>query len=122
MALRLQGATQYPEVKSASQSVRFVSPTVRLAVGFKFGMPVRDALMNLTDRVPLVDVKFFLTEVMQRETGGNLAEILDNFSYVIRERFKIQRQVRRTSYRKHGRRNLASVFGNLCGVRSQLIC
>jgi len=57
----------------------------------KFGMPVRDALMNLTERVPLVDVKFFVTAVMlQRETGGNLAEILDNLSYVIRERFKIQ--------------------------------
>jgi tight adherence protein B len=61
----------------------------------KFGMPVRDALMNLVDRVPLVDVKFFVTAVMlQRETGGNLAEILDNLSYVIRERFKIMRQVR----------------------------
>jgi tight adherence protein B len=61
----------------------------------KFGMPVRDALLNLTQRVPLVDVKFFVTAVMlQRETGGNLAEILDNLSYVIRERFKIQRQVR----------------------------
>jgi len=61
----------------------------------KFGMPVRDALVNLTERVPLVDVKFFVTAVMlQRETGGNLAEILDNLSYVIRERFKILRQVR----------------------------
>jgi tight adherence protein B len=56
---------------------------------------VRDALVNLTERVPLVDVKFFVTAVMlQRETGGNLAEILDNLSYVIRERFKIMRQVR----------------------------
>src|SRR3984957_17638141 len=61
----------------------------------KFGLPVRDALMNLAARVPLVDVKFFVTAVMlQRETGGNLAEILDNLSYVIRERFKIQRQVK----------------------------
>jgi tight adherence protein B len=61
----------------------------------KFGLPVRDALVNLTQRVPLVDVKFFVTAVMlQRETGGNLAEILDNLSYVIRERFKIMRQVR----------------------------
>jgi tight adherence protein B len=61
----------------------------------KFGLPVRDALMNLTERIPLVDVKFFVTAVMlQRETGGNLAEILDNLSYVIRERFKIQRQVK----------------------------
>jgi tight adherence protein B len=61
----------------------------------KFGMPVRDALLNMADRVPLVDVKFFVTAVMlQRETGGNLAEILDNLSYMIRERFKIMRQVR----------------------------
>jgi len=61
----------------------------------KFGLPVRDALINLTERVPLVDVKFFVTAVMlQRETGGNLAEILDNLSYMIRERFKILRQVR----------------------------
>jgi len=61
----------------------------------KFGMPVRDALLNLAERVPLVDVKFFVTAVMlQRETGGNLAEILDNLSYMIRERFKILRQVR----------------------------
>jgi tight adherence protein B len=61
----------------------------------KFGLPVRDALINLAERVPLVDVKFFVTAVMlQRETGGNLAEILDNLSYVIRERFKILRQVR----------------------------
>jgi tight adherence protein B len=61
----------------------------------KFGLPVRDALINLADRLPLVDVKFFVTAVMlQRETGGNLAEILDNLSYVIRERFKILRQVR----------------------------
>jgi len=61
----------------------------------KFGLPVRDALVNLTERVPLVDVKFFVTAVMlQRETGGNLAEILDNLSHIIRERFKILRQVR----------------------------
>ena len=58
-----------------------------------FGMPVRDALINLTDRMPLVDVKFFVTAVMlHRETGGNLAEILDNLSCMIRERFKIQRR------------------------------
>jgi tight adherence protein B len=61
----------------------------------KFGLPVKDALLNLADRVPIVDVKFFVTAVMlQRETGGNLAEILDKLSYVIRERFKILRQVR----------------------------
>ena len=76
----------------------------------KFGMPVRDALMNLTARVPLVDVKFFVTAVMlQRETGGNLAEILDNLSYVIRERFKIQRQVR--VYTAQGRLTMALLMG-----------
>jgi len=76
----------------------------------KFGMPVRDALMNLTERVPSVDVKFFVTAVMlQRETGGNLAEILDNLSYVIRERFKIQRQVR--VYTAQGRLTMGLLMG-----------
>jgi tight adherence protein B len=76
----------------------------------KFGMPVRDALVNLTERIPLVDVKFFVTAVMlQRETGGNLAEILDNLSYVIRERFKIQRQVR--VYTAQGRLTMALLMG-----------
>ena len=76
----------------------------------KFGLPVRDALVNLTDRVPLVDVKFFVTAVLlQRETGGNLAEILDNLSYVIRERFKIQRQVR--VYTAQGRLTMLLLMG-----------
>jgi len=76
----------------------------------KFGLPVRDALINLTDRMPLVDVKFFVTAVMlQRETGGNLAEILDNLSYVIRERFKIMRQVR--VYTAQGRLTMLLLMG-----------
>jgi tight adherence protein B len=76
----------------------------------KFGLPVREALINLTDRVPLVDVKFFVTAVMlQRETGGNLAEILDNLSYVIRERFKIMRQVR--VYTAQGRLTMMLLMG-----------
>ncbi len=76
----------------------------------KFGLPVRDALINLTDRIPLVDVKFFVTAVMlQRETGGNLAEILDNLSYVIRERFKIMRQVR--VYTAQGRLTMMLLMG-----------
>ncbi len=76
----------------------------------KFGLPVRDALLNLVERVPLVDVKFFVTAVMlQRETGGNLAEILDNLSYVIRERFKIMRQVR--VYTAQGRLTMVLLMG-----------
>jgi len=67
-----------------------------------FGLPLRDALEGLATRVPLVDVKFFITAVaIQRDTGGNLAEILDNLSRVVRERFKIQRQVR--VHTAHGR-------------------
>lgn len=58
------------------------------------GMPLREALENLTDRVPIPDVRFFVSALqIQRESGGNLAEILDKLSYVMRERFKILRQV-----------------------------
>jgi tight adherence protein B len=67
-----------------------------------FGLPLREALEGLAVRVPLVDVKFFVTAVaIQRDTGGNLAEILDNLSRVVRERFKVQRQVR--VHTAHGR-------------------
>jgi tight adherence protein B len=67
-----------------------------------FGLPLRDALNQLTDRVPLLDVRFFVTAVLiQRETGGNLSEILDNLAHVVRERFKIQRQIR--VHTAHGR-------------------
>lgn len=60
-----------------------------------FGLPLRDALLNLTERVPLIDVRFFVTALLiQKETGGNLAEILDNLSHVIRDRFRILGEVR----------------------------
>jgi tight adherence protein B len=67
-----------------------------------FGLPLKDALNELAERVPILDVKFFVTAVLiQRETGGNLAEILDNLAHVVRERFKILRQVR--VHTAHGR-------------------
>jgi tight adherence protein B len=67
-----------------------------------FGLPLKDALNNLATRMPSLDVRFFATAVLiQRETGGNLSEILDNLAYVVRERFKILRQVR--VYTAHGR-------------------
>ena len=67
-----------------------------------FGLPLKDALDNLTMRVPSLDVRFFATAVLiQRETGGNLSEILENLAHVVRERFKILRQVR--VYTAHGR-------------------
>jgi len=60
-----------------------------------FGLPLKDAFLNLTERVPLIDVRFFVTALLiQKETGGNLAEILDNLSRVVRERFKILGEVR----------------------------
>ena len=59
-------------------------------------------LNELSERVSLLDVRFFVTAVLiQRETGGNLAEILDNLAGVVRERFKILRQVR--VHTAHGR-------------------
>ena len=67
-----------------------------------FGLPLKETLHELTERVPILDVKFFVTAVLiQRETGGNLAEILDNLAHVVRERFKILRQVR--VHTAHGR-------------------
>jgi len=67
-----------------------------------YGLPLKDALNNMAIRMPLIDVRFFATAVLiQRETGGNLSEILDNLAYVVRERFKILRQVR--VYTAHGR-------------------
>jgi tight adherence protein B len=60
-----------------------------------FGMAVPDALMNLTQRVECEDLKFFVVAVIvQRETGGNLADIFDSLGRLIRERFKFQGRVR----------------------------
>lgn len=59
------------------------------------GLPLKDALLNMTDRVPLIDVRMFVTALLvQKETGGNLVEILDELARVIRERFRIYREVR----------------------------
>lgn len=61
----------------------------------KFGVSVDDALKKLSYRVDCSDLKFFVTSVIiQRESGGNLAEILENISRLIRERFKIQGRIR----------------------------
>jgi tight adherence protein B len=76
----------------------------------KSGLAIRDSLMKLVDRVPLVDVKLFVRSVMlQHETGGNLAEILDNLFDVLRERFKITRQVR--VYTAQGRLTMMLLMG-----------
>jgi tight adherence protein B len=67
-----------------------------------FGMSLNDALKGMAERVPILDARFFTTAVLtQRETGGNLSEILDNLAAVIRDRFKVKRQVRAVT--AHGR-------------------
>jgi tight adherence protein B len=67
-----------------------------------FGMALPDALKAMARRVPVLDARFFVTAVLtQREAGGNLAEVLDNLSSVMRERFKVRRQIRVVS--AHGR-------------------
>ena len=61
----------------------------------RFGLSFDDALLGMVDRVGLVDVRIFATAVLiQRESGGNLAEILDKLGSTIRGRFAIRRQLR----------------------------
>jgi tight adherence protein B len=60
-----------------------------------FGLPLREAMLNLSRRIPLPDVNFLVTAILvQKETGGNLAEILDKTTFVIRERFRLRGQLR----------------------------
>ena len=67
-----------------------------------FGMSLPDALRAMAKRVPVLDARFFVTAVLtQRESGGNLSEVLDNLASVMRERFKVRRQIRVIS--AHGR-------------------
>jgi tight adherence protein B len=74
------------------------------------GLPMREALDNMAVWLPLADVKIFVTSMqIQAQAGGNLAEILDNLSYVVRERFKILRQIR--VYTAEGRLSLFVLTG-----------
>lgn len=89
---------------SFTGAIQLVSQEMPDPVGTEFskvfeeqnlGIPLRQALIGMTDRVEALDVKFFVTAILiQRETGGNLAEIIDKISHVIRERFRIQGQLR----------------------------
>ncbi len=61
----------------------------------RFGLPFEESILGLADRVPLVDVRIFATAVLiQREVGGNLAEVLEKLSSVVRDRFRIKGQIR----------------------------
>jgi tight adherence protein B len=66
------------------------------------GLPLDVALQKLAKRIPSLDVHFFVSAVLlQKRTGGNLAEILDKLAYVIRERFKLRGRIRAIS--AHGK-------------------
>jgi tight adherence protein B len=61
----------------------------------RFGLPLQDSLLGMADRVNIVDTRILVTAILiQREVGGNLAELLANLSAVIRARFTIRRQIR----------------------------
>jgi tight adherence protein B len=67
-----------------------------------FGMSLPEAMRAMAARVPVLDARFFVTAVLtQRESGGNLSEVLDNLAAVMRDRFKLKRQIRVIS--AHGR-------------------
>jgi tight adherence protein B len=67
-----------------------------------FGLSLSQALRNFAERIPSLDARFFVTAVLtQKEAGGNLSEVLDNLASIIRDRFKVKRQVRVVS--AHGR-------------------
>jgi tight adherence protein B len=60
-----------------------------------YGVPMHEALTNLAGRIPLTDLRYLVIAVLiQREAGGNLAEILGNISHIIRQRLKLVAQVR----------------------------
>ena len=107
-------ATQLPDALEmlsrslrAGQSLGFgfdmiageMSPPISKEFGRVFeeqnlGIPMEETLENMTDRIPNLDLKFFATAIiLQRQTGGDLAEILDKIGLLIRERFKIWGQV-----------------------------
>jgi tight adherence protein B len=80
-----------------------VGPEFRLLFDQQnFGMPLPQALKAFADRIPIIDARFFVTAVLtQRDAGGNLSEVLDNLTAIIRDRFRVKRQVRVIS--AHGR-------------------
>jgi tight adherence protein B len=67
----------------------------RAAVEQSFGLPFRDAMLNLRSRAPVADLQFLVAAILvQKETGGNLAQILDKTSRMIRERMRVAGEMR----------------------------
>ncbi|MCC7174688.1 MAG: type II secretion system F family protein [Bryobacterales bacterium] len=126
--LRLRTARQRKFEQQFPESLEFVSRSMRAGHAFSvslemlhrefqeplagefrrtfdehnLGLPLESALQKLAGRVPSMDVQFFVSAVLlQKRTGGNLAELLDKLAYVIRERFKLRGRIRAVS--AHGR-------------------
>ena len=89
---------------AVSSALEMVGQEVADPVGSEFrtvyeeqalGLPLKEAMLNLVQRVPTQDVRFLATAiVLQKETGGNLAEILDKTAIVMRERTRLRGQLR----------------------------
>ena len=78
----------------------------RCADEMNFGMPFREAMMNLFRRFPIQDLQFLVSAILlQRETGGNLAELLDKTAAVLRARIQLQQKVGYTRARPYDRRH-----------------
>jgi tight adherence protein B len=78
---------------------------------YNLGLNLKDVLLEMTERVDSLDLKLFVTAILlQKETGGNLTEILDKISYTIRERFKLIGQIK--TYTAQGRMS-AAILGTL---------
>ena len=81
---------------------------------YNLGLNIREALLNMTERIESLDLKLFITAILlQRETGGNLTEILENIGYTIRERFKLIGQIR--TFTAQGRMS-AGILGTLPAI------
>ncbi|MBU6488336.1 MAG: type II secretion system F family protein [Burkholderiales bacterium] len=80
-------STEFPEPMGGEFRITFDE--------INYGVPLNEALLNLANRVPIRDLRYFVIAVLiQRETGGNLAEVLDGIGFLIRERFKLFDKVR----------------------------
>src|SRR5260221_11596561 len=84
-----------------------------------FGLPVREAMLNLSRRMPVPDLQFLVTAILvQKETGGNLAQILDKTSHVLRERIRVfcSMRLRAAQDLLSGRIRLGPTFVMFSGV------
>jgi tight adherence protein B len=102
-ALRAGHALTTGILMVAEEAAEPVGPEFKLLYDQQnFGLPLPQALKSFGERIGTLDAQFFVTAVLtQRESGGNLSEVLDNLATIIRDRFRVKRQVRVIS--AHGR-------------------